>query len=103
MYEVDYMLQISNKNNFTFKKINPYYLNRAKEEKALMNGCTGELLEDLMYDVFMKKIPTQDGIDTIRAIKPYANNIKPFVEPVEQAFVAKLKRDNKKINNNFNK
>ena len=68
-----------------------------------MNGCTGELLEDLMYDVFMKKIPTKDGIDTIRAIKPYANNIKPFVEPVEQAFVAKLKRDNKKINNNFNK
>lgn len=97
------MIKVGNSNDLNFKAVNPYYLNRAKEEKALMNGCTGELLEDLMYDVFMKKIPTKDGIDTIRAIKPYANNIKAFVEPVEAAFLSKLKRDSKKINSNFNK
>ena len=62
-----------------------------------MKGYSGDLLEELMYDVFMRKIPTQDGIDTLNAIKPYTQNIKQFITPVEEAFLQKANRDKKRM------
>lgn len=90
------MIKISTSSNLNFKAVNSYYLKRAKEEHALMKGCSGDLLEDLMYDVFMRKIPTQDGIETLNAIKPYTQNIKQFIAPVEEAFIQRANRDKKR-------
>ena len=41
------MIKISTSSNLNFNAVNSYYLKRAKEEHALMKGCSGDLLEEL--------------------------------------------------------
>lgn len=70
-------------NNFT--AVNKEFLKLAKEEHAIMNTVSGDLIEKLQYKILTKKILPQDGLDTIDAIIPYTkkkyqNLFEPLIE-----------------------
>ena len=56
-------------NNQSFKAVNQKYYKRAIKEINCMENVTIDWMCCLRYDIFAKKIPTRDGIDTILAVK----------------------------------
>lgn len=56
----------------SFKAVDPKYLKLAKDEFKLMNTISGDLIERLQLDIISKKISKEDGIDTVKALYPYA-------------------------------
>ena len=58
-----------NNNQPSFQAVNMKYLEKAQKEIKGGRTITDNLLYCLMYDVFSKNILTQDGIDTLKAIR----------------------------------
>lgn len=80
---------INYKTNPTFQAVNQKYLQRAQKEFAKRKGVTGDLLDCISIEAFFKQISKQDAIDTLNAIKQYAENaIGPWKSTLE--FIKKL-------------
>ena len=78
-------------NQINNKAVNQKYYEWAKKEAKATKGF-GELLRQLRYDVAWGDIPTQDGIDTVEAIKKLMGCTSEFTEHVLDNFRTMLKK-----------
>ena len=56
-------------NNQSFKAVNQKYYKRAAEWARDCNFVADDVFNCLRYDIYAKKIPIQDGIDTLMAMR----------------------------------
>ena len=56
-------------NNQSFKAINQKYYQKAAYQASKVKFITDDVLNCLRYDIYAKKIPIQDGIDTLLAMR----------------------------------
>lgn len=62
---------INNMSKISFGSVNAKYLKSAKEEYAIMNTVSGDLIESLQFDILTKKVNPQDGIDTVNELRKF--------------------------------
>lgn len=55
----------------SFQAVNPKYLKMAPDEYNMMSTVSGDLIEQLQFDILTKRIPKEDGIDTVKAMYQY--------------------------------
>lgn len=60
---------ISQQNNQSFRAVNMKYYKQAVSEVTRVKFITDNLINCLRYDIYAKKIPVQDGIDTLIAMR----------------------------------
>ena len=90
-------LNTQTQNSPNYKAVNQQYLKLAQDEHKIMNTVSGDLIELLQRDILMKKIPPQDGIDTVEAIKEYTKpKYHKFLEPIIEMCTNISKRTAKK-------
>ncbi len=56
-------------NNQSFKAVNQKYYKRAAEWARDCKFIADDVINCLRYDIYAKKIPIQDGIDTLMAMR----------------------------------
>ena len=56
-------------NNQSFKAVNQKYYKKAVYQASRVKFITDDVLSCLRYDIYAKKIPIQDGIDTLMAMR----------------------------------
>ena len=60
---------VSQQNNQSFRAVNMKYYKQAVEEIRCTKNVTIDWMCRLRYDICAKKIPAQDGIETLLAVK----------------------------------
>ena len=76
------ILPINNQNQISHKAVNQKFFNQAKNDfiKYAPHHNQGHLLTCIGLRVAYKLLSPQDAIDTLEAIKPYAQNALEVIE-----------------------
>jgi len=62
---------ISSRQNINFTAVNQKYLKKAREEYEFMHTISGDLIENLQFEILTKRMSKQDGYDTVKALYQY--------------------------------
>ena len=73
---------INNQNQISYKAVNQKFFKQAKKEfiKYAPYHDQGHLISNITNAVYYKLLSQQDAIDTLEAIKPYAQNVLEWID-----------------------
>ncbi len=76
------VLPINNQNQITYKAVNQKFFKQAKKEfiKYAPHHNQAHLISCITNAVYYRLIARQDAIDTLEAIKPYANDVLEWID-----------------------
>ena len=82
-------------NNQSFKAVNQKYYKQAQEWIKDCNWVSCDIYCRLRYNVYAEKVPIQDGIDTLLAIKKLLNKPSVALEEDLKLYQNLLKKQSK--------
>ena len=73
---------INNQNQISYKAVNQKFFKQAKKEfiKYAPHHNQAHLISCITNAVYYQRISQQDAIDTLEAIKPYAQNVLEWID-----------------------